>query len=47
MSNVQIGSGFGGDINGSSDSGGGGFPIFSIFGYIGIIALICKSIGIF
>lgn len=40
MSSVQIGSGFGGDIN-------GGVPIFKIILYIGIIALICKSIGIF
>lgn len=47
MSSVQIGSGFGGDVNGGSSSGGGGFPIFQILGYIGIIALICKSIGIF
>lgn len=46
MSNVQIGSGFGGDINGGSNSGGG-VPIFKIILYIGIIALICKSIGIF
>lgn len=30
MSSVQIGSGFGGDINGSSGSSGGGVPIFKI-----------------
>ena len=46
MSNVQIGSGSGGDINGGSNSGGG-VPIFKIILYIGIIVLICKSIGIF
>lgn len=41
MSNVQIGSGSGGSNSGD------GFPIFKIILYIGIIALICKSIGIF
>ena len=46
MSNVQIGSGFGSDINGGSNSGGG-VLIFKVIIYIGIIALICKSIGIF
>ena len=46
MGSVQIGSGFGGDINGGSNLGGG-VPIFKIIPYIGIIVLICKSIGIF
>ena len=41
MSNVQIGSGSGGS------NSGGGVPIFKIILYIGIIVLICKSIGIF
>lgn len=41
MSNVQIGSGSGGSNSGD------GFPIFKIILYIGIIVLICKSIGIF
>ena len=41
MSNVQIGSGSGGSNSGDV------FPIFKIILYIGIIALICKSIGIF
>lgn len=46
MSSAQIGSGFGGDINGGSNSGCV-VSIFKIILYIGIIALICKSIGIF
>lgn len=41
MSNVQIGSGSGGSNYGD------GFTIFKITLYIGIIVLICKSIGIF
>lgn len=42
---VQIGSGFGGDINGSSNSGNGLVPMIIVI--LIIVVIVCKVIGAF
>lgn len=42
---VQIGSGFGGDINGNSNSGGGLVPMIIVT--LVVVVIICKVIGAF